>query len=162
MNLQRFVELLDQRGAVLESWPAEERASAERLLADAPEARSALEEASALERELSSFQAAEPRPELRASVAAIPERHPRLGALWPFATYYRPMLAMAAATLLGIGVGNWAFSGSALELAGPTELSASDFDELSALAFAEEGGDPFDGVSFDGVSDAAAGDEGAP
>jgi hypothetical protein len=50
MKTERFRDLLDLRGAAVESWPDAEREAARRLLADEPQAEAALAEAERLER----------------------------------------------------------------------------------------------------------------
>ncbi len=153
MTLEQFTQLLNIHGADLARFPESERAAAERLLVESVEARSALEEAQLLDGALGSLESADPSPELAKRIGAIPVRHPRTGAWWPFATRYRPALAMVAAALLGIGVGNWAYSTSApldAQLSEQAdELSASDVEELTELALSGDTGDTLGGELFD-------------
>jgi hypothetical protein len=146
MTLERFTQLLDIHGADLARFPEAERAAAELLLVESAEARSALEEAQLLEGALGSVESVEPSPDFAKRIAAIPARHPRTGAWWPFATRYRPALAMVAAALLGIGVGNWAYSSNEAQV---DELSVSDVEELTELALSGETGDTLGDELFD-------------
>lgn len=159
MTLERFVELLDVHGADLGRFPEAERAEAERLLVESVEARGALEEAKLLDGALASLETPEPSPALAKRIVAIPAQYPRMSAWWPFATRYRPVLALVAAALLGIGVGNWAYAtgvplGSTLSEeasngAPSDELSASDVEELTELALSGEPSDALGEELFD-------------
>ncbi len=147
MTLERFAQLLDIHGADPARFPEAERAAAERLLALSAEARSALEEAQLLDGALGSVESVEPTPELAKRIVAIPAQHPREGAGWPFATHYRPALAMVAAALLGIGVGLSDVEPS--NGAQSDELSASDVEELTELALSGDTGDTLGEELFD-------------
>lgn len=77
MQLDRFRDLLDARGADPRRWPPADAAAAVDLLARSAEARAALTEAQGLEALLDALPAVEPSSSLRAAVLAIPVDHPR-------------------------------------------------------------------------------------
>ncbi len=149
MNVERFTHLLDAYGSDLQRWPAAEREVATLLLETSDEARQALMDAERLDGALSAapalgqdFEA--PSPQLLRQVAEIPLRQPkRLGrkAWWPFKSAYAPVLALAAAVMCGLFVGDLAFPASAESGLdeGVSELSDDDVDELAEIAFASDG-----------------------
>jgi hypothetical protein len=117
MNIERFRDLLDLRGAAIDFWPAAEREAARLLLASEAPARAALAEAERLERLLARLPAHDPGE--AASVGRVlarlaelpPQRRPLFRwfgapagaaparAVWP------RMAALAAAAGLGVLIG---------------------------------------------------------
>jgi hypothetical protein len=128
-TVQRFSELLDIRGPELERWPEPERSAGQSLLSESEQARAALERAAQLAVFLDVVAVPEPSAQLTARVLEVPIRHPRSepASWWPFATFARPLLGLAAATLLGIVTG-------ALVPPSVDELPSSDWDDMSELA----------------------------
>jgi hypothetical protein len=149
MTVEHFTHLLDAYGSDLQRWPAAEREAATSLLETSDVARQAFLDAERLDTALAAVPALRqgfeaPSPQLLRRLAEVPLRQPRrLGrkVWWPFKSAYAPMLALAAAVMCGLFVGNLAFPASA-ETAldeGVSELSDDEVDELAEIAFASDG-----------------------
>ena len=136
MRLQRFHRLLDIHGADLARWPAEDRATAQRLLAEDPSAEAARRRARRLEACLDSFA---PSVDLRAA-ARITRRLASLPAQRRFAAWRRPafewlglappwpgLAALATMAMLGFLVGASNVD-SLFTQAGDEDISALVFD----------------------------------
>lgn len=105
MDMARLAEILDAYGADPRRWPVEERAAAEALIADSPEAEALREDAAAMDMLMDLSAAPAPSPELMARVLAAREPSGWLAVLWPFGPAWQPVSAMAAAAALGIAIG---------------------------------------------------------
>jgi hypothetical protein len=148
MNVERFTHLLDAYGSDPKRWPAAERDEAMLLLQTSDVARGALLNAEQLDAVLSAGPALSdgfdaPSQELLRRVAEVPVRHPRLlerTAWWPFERAYASVLALAAAVMFGVFVGDLTFpaDGGTVLSEGASELSEDDVDELAELAFASD------------------------
>jgi len=108
VNLARLAEILDAYGADPRRWPVEERAAAEKLVAESVEAGSLHADAAALDKLMDLSVAPAASPELMARVLA--GRAPAgadgwLTILWPFGPVWQPLSAMALAAVLGIAIG---------------------------------------------------------
>lgn len=168
-QLERFEHNLDTHGADLDQWPEAEREAGLQALRMSEEARTAHAEALRLADVLLQIdpvarEPVEPSAALSRILAEIPSRHPRrkpgegIG-WWPFATIHKPVLALAAAAVLGVVAGSvthenwsgepdmpgWALvdgeTGWALvdgESSGELAWTPQDVEELSALAFGLE------------------------
>jgi hypothetical protein len=112
MSLARFASILDAYGAAPRRWPAAERAAAEALLAESPEARAMLEKAAELDRLLDAAEPPAPSATLRAKILeAAPGRVVRSRARWrrvpasPAARRFAAAAALAASLVLGMVTG---------------------------------------------------------
>ena len=129
MNRDRFEQLLEAKGADLAAWPERERRAAERLLAESAEARTALDQARALDGLLSATLAPVPAgQDLRDAILALPLDHPR-GAD-PRGAARRPDLGFRAFWQAGLGMTLAAgLAGFALGITGLVERPGSSFEE---------------------------------
>jgi hypothetical protein len=140
MKLDRYLQLLEAYGADLKRWPPEDRPGAERLFEASEQARRAHREARALDGLLDQVLSAEPSDILKARIHRIPELAHRPGVRTASSSLRRifaPMVGLAAAALLGIAVGSFAYEPPVgQQSVGTAEMTSEDWDELTELAFA--------------------------
>ncbi len=110
MTTERVRSLIDAYGADPERWPAGERDAARRLVHADPVLAAELAEAASFDALLDALPAPAPRPALRVSLNAIPDRvrlrwSDRLATLWPFGAPWGPAAGLVAAALFGIVIG---------------------------------------------------------
>jgi transposase len=118
MKRERFEDLAGTYGADLRRWPEAERAWAERLLAHAPELRSVLDEAAALDALLDASPAPWPSQALRDRVIAAAPRPSRVPALAGVASW-AGVLSPAGWSRSGVAFGaGWAAAACAGGVAG--------------------------------------------
>jgi hypothetical protein len=148
MKMERFRDLLDLRGAAVESWPAAEREAVRPLLQREPEARAALADAERLERLLARLP--QGGADESASAARVlarladlpPQRRPILGWLRPppvFAGgrgFWPQTAALAAVAGIGVLIGISDFEAT-LDSAMGSDVSTLVFDaEPTVVGFA--------------------------
>lgn len=139
MDLEHFTALLDTHGANLGRWPADSQISAKRFLLGSPLAQRAHAEAVALDALLDRIPSVELSPALHARVLEIPIRHGdgRENVVWwPFQSFWRPALAMAAAAALGLATGQLTRTDATSLSDSSASLTSEDWESLSDLAFA--------------------------
>ncbi|MGK9171150.1 hypothetical protein KXR53_32965 [Inquilinus limosus] len=102
MTLDRFLDLLDRHGPVIDRWPAPERDGAEALLAASAEARSAMADARALVVALNDLRVAPPSAAL---LGRILDAAPRPRRWIAEILSWRPAVAFAAALVVGVWLG---------------------------------------------------------
>jgi len=129
MDLARLREIFDAYGADPRRWPGAERAAAEALIANSPEAASLREDAAALDTLMDLSVAPAPSPELMARILANHEPAGWFAALWPFGPVWQPVSAMAFAAVLGVVIG-----AAAPDIVIP-DLGDSAIAEVESLAF---------------------------
>jgi hypothetical protein len=116
LELEQLEHYLDLHGSVLERWPAELQAAAQRLLQSSAEARAAWARAERLTALLDAAPDVLPSATLQARIAALPARHPRgWAAWWPFGNPLAPLLGWAAAAVVGVFVGSSSLPGFGLD-----------------------------------------------
>ena len=142
MDLDQYLRLLEAYGADFERWPAEQRSSAERLVLQSEQARQARREAEVLDALLDQSSSPEPSDILRARVLGIPGQHHlsrTKSAPSSLGRAIAPALGLAAAALLGIAVGRFAYDPPAEQLrTTAVEMTSEDWNELTELAFATD------------------------
>jgi len=129
MDLARLREILDAYGADPRRWPGAERAAAEALIANSPEAALLREDAAALDMLLDLSAAPAASQELMARILGDRESAGWFAALWPFGPVWQPVSAMAFAAVLGIVIGT-----AAPDIVIP-DLGDSAIAEVESLAF---------------------------
>lgn len=122
MTLDRFLDLLDRHGPVIDRWPAADQDGAETLLAASPPAQSAVADARAVTRALNDLRVAAPSAAL---LGRILDAAPRPRRWISELLSWRPAVAFAAALLVGV------YLGAVM----PTPVQASD-DDWSTVGFA--------------------------
>jgi hypothetical protein len=140
MTLERFEALLDAHGADTADWPEAERAAAQALLDGDARAQRLHEAASALDALLAEppHAALQPSPTLRARVAEIPIRHPRVapaGFGW-----LRDVMALTFAGAVAMALGVYAGATTESEADGDVVADATDVD-LDVAPASDEGAD---------------------
>jgi hypothetical protein len=146
-DLDQLEQHLDVHGSVLERWPDDVQPAARQLLESSSEARAAWARAERLAALLNAAPDILPSAALQARIAALPARHPRgWAAWWPFGNPVAPLLAWAAAGVIGVFVGSSSLPGFELD-AGEDPAAA-----LLAEPWEDDAADP-------AASDPAAGDE---
>ncbi|MDR6293844.1 MULTISPECIES: hypothetical protein [Inquilinus] len=133
MTLDRFLDLLDRHGPVIDRWPGPDQDGAEALLAQSAPARSAMADARAVATALNDLRVAPPSAAL---LGRILDAAPRPRRWISEILSWRPAVAFAAALVVGVWLGAMA----------PTPVQASD-DDWSTFGFAMA-----DDVSSLGVS----------
>lgn len=152
MTLERFAEIVDAYGASPDRWPADERASAEALMAEAPAARVLVAEAARLDLMLDGAPVEAPSTALVERLmaarprAAVPTPAPQkrkifrglIEAVWPYGSPAVPTGALAASIMLGVALGSVSEI-SVLNAAEPITASAEveAGERLVALALAD-------------------------
>jgi hypothetical protein len=123
--LARFAALVEAYGAEPSRWPADRRAWAEQFLARSDAARAIAAEAAALDAALDRAPLAPPPAALIGRVlAAAPRAGARArSASWWLGGFWRPAAGLAAAAVLGIGLG--AFGPAFPSLAGADQETVS-------------------------------------
>ena len=122
MTLDRFLDLLDGHGPVIDRWPAADRDAAEALLAVSPAARSAMADAKAVVAALNDLRVASPSAAL---LGRILDAAPRPRRWISEILSWRPAVAFAAALVVGVYLGAMV----------PT-VQANDDDWSSTLGYA--------------------------
>jgi len=102
MTLDRFLDLLDGHGPVIDRWPAPDRDAAEALLAASPAARSAMADAKAVAVALNDLRVAAPSAAL---LGRILDAAPRPRRWFAELLSWRPAVALAAALVVGVYLG---------------------------------------------------------
>lgn len=139
VDLARFGEILNAYGAHSRRWPRAEKAAALALVASSPHAAAMREEAARLDRLLNRVKVPAASSALVGTILAdfdagaqMTPRYlwRRIRFMWPTATVWRPAIALALATLVGVGVG--ASFGSVLPFASPImhDLAIGAYGEL--------------------------------
>jgi anti-sigma-K factor RskA len=151
MNAELLQTFLDRHGADPARWPAHERATVERLIADDPEARRVFEKARRLDAALGGYgdtvasdDAALARLTAKLNGPLPPQKRPfwRLPAVlldWQFAPAWPRMAALACCAVLGFAIGLTGVD-RRFDSRATTTVSSSD---VSSSVFAAE---PFPGV----------------
>jgi len=121
MTLDRFLDLLDRHGPVIDRWPASDQDGAEALLAASAEARSAMADARAVAAALNDLRVAPPSASM---LGRILDAAPRPRRWISEILSWRPAVAFAAALVVGVYLGAMV----------PT-VQAND-DDWSALGYA--------------------------
>ena len=122
MTLDRFLDLLDGHGPVIDRWPAADRDAAEALLAGSPAARFAMADAKAVVTALNELRVASPSAAL---LGRILDAAPRPRRWITEILSWRPAVAFAAALVVGV------YLGAMVPTAQP-----SDDDWSSSLSYA--------------------------
>lgn len=126
MTLDRFLDLLDLHGPVIDRWPAADQDGAETLLAQSVPARSAMADARAVAMALNDLRVAPPSAALLGRIldtAPTPRRWIAELLSW------RPATALAAALVVGVWLGTMA----------PSPVQANDDDwSTVGLAMADD------------------------
>lgn len=122
MTLDRFLDLLDRHGPVIDRWPTSDRDEAEALLAVSVEARSAMADARAVAAALNDLRVAPPS---AAMLGRILDTAPRPRRWISEILAWRPAIAFAAALVVGVYLGAMV----------PT-VQANDDDWPSSFGFA--------------------------
>jgi hypothetical protein len=142
MGWERYLQLLEAYGADWDRWPANERTAAERLVLASEAARLAREQARALDELLDQAPSVEASNDLGARIHEIPRRAAQSGSPVPRRGWFGTVasgFALAAAALLGIAAGSFAYEPALEEVtATEAEMTAEDWDELTELAFAAD------------------------
>ena len=102
MTLDRFLDLLDGHGPVIDRWPAPDRDAAEALLATSPAARSAMADAKAVVTALNDLRVDAPSAAL---LGRILDAAPRPRRWISEILSWRPAVAFAAALVVGVYLG---------------------------------------------------------
>jgi len=121
MTLDRFLDLLDRHGPVIDRWPAPDQDGAETLLAQSAPARSAMADARAVATALNDLRVSPPSAAL---LGRILDAAPRPRRWISEILAWRPAVAFAAALIVGIWLG----------AVMPTPVQASD-DDWSTTGF---------------------------
>jgi hypothetical protein len=121
MTLDRFLDLLDWHGPVIDRWPAPDQDGAETLLAQSAAARSAMADARAVVAALNDLRVPPPSAAL---LGRILDAAPRPRRWISEILAWRPAVAFAAALIVGIWLG----------AVMPTPVQASD-DDWSTTGF---------------------------
>ena len=121
MTLDRFLDLLDRHGPVIDRWPATDQDGAETLLAQSAVARSAMADARAVAAALNDLRVPPPSAAL---LGRILDAAPRPRRWISEILAWRPAVAFAAALIVGIWLG----------AVMPTPVQASD-DDWSTTGF---------------------------
>lgn len=116
MSFEQFLNLLDQYGPTLDTWPAVHRQAAHELLVNDARAEHALGTARRVAQELAALPLPTPSSALLRRVAEVPVRNPRAGKLTrlPFGMAARGWVPLAA-LVFGLGAASGLFLGPALE-----------------------------------------------
>ncbi|MGO4126774.1 hypothetical protein AB4Z01_20395 [Inquilinus sp. YAF38] len=122
MTLDRFLDLLDGHGPVIDRWPASDQDGAEALLSASAEARSAMADARAVAAVLNDLRVAPPS---AAILGRILDAAPRPRRWIAEILSWRPAVAFAAALVVGVYLGAMV----------PT-VQANDDDWSSTLGYA--------------------------
>lgn len=122
MTLDRFLDLLDRHGPVIDRWPVPDQDGADALLAGSAAARSAMADARAVATALNDLLVAAPSAAL---LGRILDAAPRPRRWIEELLSWRPAVAFAAALMVGIWLGAMA----------PSPVQAND-DDWSTVAFA--------------------------
>lgn len=102
MTLDRFLDLLDRHGPVIDRWPASDQDGAEALLAASAEARSAMADARAVSAALNDLRVLPPSAAL---LGRILDAAPRQRRWISEILSWRPAVAFAAALVVGVYLG---------------------------------------------------------
>ena len=133
MTLDRFLDLLDRHGPVIDRWPASDQDEAEALLAASAEARSAMADARAVATALNDLRVAPPSASM---LGRILDAAPRPRRWISEILSWRPAVAFAAALVVGVYLGAMV----------PT-VQANDDDWSSTLGYAlADDASPFGGT----------------
>ena len=142
MDLKRFAAIVDSYGAAPVHWPAAERAAAEALLLESPEAEALVAAARPMDRLLDAIPALVPSSNLRAAVLASAARRPRISLGTRLADAWRELAGelggwrlaggvLAASLMLGVLTGGL-LSGLAASETSPDLLQLALLDDRAA------------------------------